>query len=51
MTNAEIQSKYHEINVFKNRGKNLEYSFIKCLYFSQVAEQSPKNNIVVVDDR
>ena len=51
MTNAKIQSKYHETIVFKNRGKNLKYSFIKGLYFSQVAEQSPKKIVVVVDDR
>ena len=50
MTNAEIQSKYHEYTVFKNRGKNLKHSIIKGLYFSQVAEQSPKKSIVVVDD-
>ena len=51
MTNAETQSKYHEITLFKNRGKHLKNSFIKGLYFSQVAGQSPKKSIVVVDDR
>ena len=51
MTNAELQSKFHEITVFENRGINLKYSFIKGFYFSQVAEHSPKKIIVVVDDR
>ena len=42
MTNAEIQKKFHEITVFKNREMNLKSSFIRGLYFSQVAEQPPK---------
>ena len=54
MTNAELLTKLHEITVIENRGINLKIFFIRGLYFSQVAEQSPKKkkkSRVVVGDR